>query len=102
MPQEKDGRRYFMSNENIPRRYYYEVDTWVKEQEHPRRRKRIGDQDLVSVDFMTIKIIPEQDITDVSYNTIWGPFEDWDFVEGILAYDYGSEGSRIYPTVAAA
>lgn len=101
MPTDEKRRKYFMSDENIPRRYYYEVDTWVKEKEHPRRRKRLGDDDLVTVDFMTVKVIPEQDSTDVSYITIWGPFPDWDFIEGILGYDYGSEGSRIYPTLAA-
>ena len=92
--------KHFMSDENIPRRYNYEIENWVKEQEHPRRRKRLRDEDLPSVDFMTVKVTPEAEPTDVSYITIWGPFDDWEFVEGILAYDYGSEGSRIYPTAA--
>lgn len=100
MPIDENGKRYFMSDENIPRRHFYEVENWVKEKEHPRRRVRFNDSDLTHVDFMVIKVIPEQDLTDVSYNTIWGPFPDWEFLEGILAYDYGSEGSRVYPTAA--
>jgi hypothetical protein len=97
VPKEK---RYFMSDENIPRRYFYEVENWVKEQEHPRRRARITEDDLPHVDFMVIKVIPEDNLTDVSYNTVWGPFDDWAFIEGILAYDYGDEGSRLYPRAA--
>lgn len=73
----------------------YEIDTWVKEGEHPRRRSRISEDDLPHVDFMVVKITPIDKPTDVSYDTLWGPFEDWDFVEGILEYDYGDEGSRI-------
>lgn len=102
MPTDENGRKYFMTDENIPRRHFYEVDNWVREQEHPRRRTRISEDDLPDVDFMVLKVQPEQDLTDVSYITIWGPFDDWDFVEGILGYDYGAEGSRIYPTASAA
>lgn len=31
---------------------------------------------------------------ELLYETIYGPFEDWDFIEDILEYDFGSEGSR--------
>jgi hypothetical protein len=89
-----------MSDENIPRRYFYEVDSWVREQEHPRRRKRLNEDDLAFVDFVVFKIIPEDQPTDVSYITVYGPMEDWESIEGILAYDYGEEGSRLYPTAA--
>jgi hypothetical protein len=100
VPKDENNKRYFMSDENIPRRHYYKVENWVKSDEWPRRRKRLTDEDLSEIDFMTVEVTPEAKPTDVSYITIWGPFPDWTFVEGILAYDYGSEGSRIYPTAA--
>lgn len=100
MPKDEKGKRYFMTDEKIPRRMFYEIENWVKDNEHPKRRTSIKDDDLPHVDFAVVKITPEQDFTDVSYNTIWGPFPDWQFIEGILAYDYGSEGSRTYPVAA--
>lgn len=100
MPIDENDKRYFMSSENIPRRYFYEVETWVKDREFPRRRKRITDEDLPTVDFMVVKIIPEEDRMNVTYNTIFGPFDEWDFLEAILAYDYGDEGSRQYQRAA--
>jgi len=97
-----DVDKTFMSDENIPRRYNYKVYNWVKEKEHPRRRKRIKESELDTVDFMVVEVEPEDKKQEVTYITIWGPFEDWQNVEGILGYDYGTEGSRIYPTSKAA
>jgi hypothetical protein len=71
----------------------------VKAGEHPRRRsgRRIKERDLPQVDFMVVRVTDESpDVDDkdkVTYNTLWGPFDDWPFVEGFLTYDYGVEGS---------
>lgn len=94
------SRRTFTSAESEPRTYGYEVESWVKDGEHPKRRMSIKDDDLPTVDFMTVKVISTDEPTDVSYITVWGPFPSWDFVEEILGYDYGDEGSRIYPRAA--
>jgi hypothetical protein len=91
-----------MTDENIPRRMYYTVEDWVKMGEWPKREKHLDETDLPTVDFMTVQIKPEDDALNPTYITVWGPMEDWDFVEGILAYDYGEEGSRIYPGAASA
>jgi hypothetical protein len=88
-----------MADRNIPERYNYEITTWVKEGDKSRkRRKKITEDDLKDVDFMIVKSHPENDPKDVTYNTVWGPFEDWHFLEGFLAYDYGDEGSLL-PTL---
>lgn len=102
MPKDEKNRRYFMSDETIPRRFYYEVENWVKEGEHPRRRKRISEDDLATMDFAVFKVTPEDNLTGVTYTTVYGPADDWEFIEGILAYDYGEEGSKIAPDAAAA
>lgn len=66
----------------------------MKAGEHPRRRsgKRITEGDLPQVDFMVVKVTKVDD-DEASYDTLWGPFDDWGFIEGFLAYDYGAEGS---------
>ena len=89
-----------MSQENIPRRYHYQVESWIKEDEYPKQRKRLTDENLMEVDQMLVKIIPDEDPADVQYQTVWGPMEDWDFIEGILGYDYGEDGSRVMPKAA--
>lgn len=99
MPTDEKGK-YFMSQENIPRRYHYDVEYWSKEGEK-KQRKRLTDEDLMKVDMMLIKITPDEDPTDVQYQTVWGPMEDWNFIEGILGYDYGEEGSRLAPATTA-
>src|SRR5438477_316569 len=97
MPEDETGK-YFMSEEKVPHRYYYEIDSWVKEREYPKRRTKITDEDLPSVDFMAVKIRKEDD-DKISYETVWGPMEDYEFIEAILSYDFGDEGSR-NPTAA--
>ena len=83
-----------MADRKIPQRYNYEITSWVRDDDTSRkRRKKITDDDLINVDFMVVKSHPEDDPEDITYNTVWGPFEDWDFLEGFLAYDYGEEGS---------
>lgn len=96
MPEDNEGR-YFMSDENIPRRYHYKVVDWVRAGEHPRRRKKIKESDLPFMDFAVLEVNVEGDNTDVSYVTVYGPADDWEFIEGVLAYDYGEEGSRMAP-----
>lgn len=100
MPADNEGRRYFMSRENIPRRYYYEVDSWVRAGSWPNREDgELTEADLEKMDFAVFRIIPDGKPTAVSFETVYGPAEDWLFIEGILGYDYGEEGSRL-PTAA--
>lgn len=94
MPNDGAGRGTFDSDKDDPEPYKYEVVNWVKAGEHPRRRsgRRIKEKDLPQVDFMVVKAT-KQDDDQTTYDTLWGPFDDWDFIEGFLAYDYGEEGS---------
>lgn len=107
MPYDKAGRGEFESGEDDSVPYKYEVVNWVKAGEHPRRRsgRRIKEKDLPQVDFMVVRVTnddPEADDKDKkSYNTLWGPFDDWAFVEGFLSYDYGVEGSLFQTTTSA-
>lgn len=93
MPPLGNGRGTFTPEGGDDRAHIYKVLNWVKEREWPRRRKRIKDTDLPSVDFMLVEVYPEDEPENISYNTVWGPFDDWDFLEGYLAYDYGEDGS---------
>ena len=99
MPYDKAGRGTFETDEDEPKPYKYEVVKWVKEGEHPRRRsgRRIREKDLATVDFMIVKSTKVDD-DETSYDTLYGPFDDWDFVEGFLRYDYGADGSLFAAT----
>lgn len=89
------GKGSFNSEGKQPRRFIYQVEQWVRSGEHPRRRsgKRIKQEDLPQVDFMVVGSHPEDEPDNITYDTVWGPFDDWDYLEGFLAYDYGDEGS---------
>lgn len=90
-----------MSHENIPRRMYYEILEWVRLGEWPTRIKGAPpDSELPYVDFMVTEIKPEEFEKDRTYETLYGPWEDWDLIERTLGHDYGSEGSRVYPSAA--
>lgn len=93
MPRDDDGKRYFMSDEKIPRKHYYSVDSWVREGEFPRRRKRLNQPDLAHMDLAVFKVYPAEQPTRVGYVTVFGPWETWEDVEGVLEYDFGEEGS---------
>jgi hypothetical protein len=45
-----------------------------------------------------MKVTKEDDPSDVTFVTLYGPFEDWDMIEGMLGYDYGEEGSLFAAT----
>lgn len=94
MPNDGSGRGTFDSDKDDAEPYKYEVVKWVKSGEHPRRRsgRRLTEKQLPEVDFMVVKVIKEDD-DETTFDTLWGPFDDWDFVEGFLGYDYGAEGS---------
>lgn len=94
MPYNGAGKGSFRSDENIPNTFDYEIVNWVRVLEHPRRRsgKRIKENELPYVDFMVVKVTKRDDKVE-SYDTLYGPIEDWDTLEGFLAYDYGEEGS---------
>lgn len=95
MAYDKAGKGEFESEGKNKRRYRYEIDQWNKEDEFPRRRsgKRITQGDLPDVNFLTVKSTPVDEPDKAQYSTVWGPFDDWDFLEEYLAYDYGEEGS---------
>jgi hypothetical protein len=93
MPSLGDGNGSFIPERGDNRPHIYKVLNWVKEREWPRRRKRIGTGDLPKVDFMLVEVYPDDEPDNISYNTVWGPMDNWDFVESYLAYDYGEDGS---------
>jgi len=57
---------------------------------------RLTEDDLHDVDFAVFGVWLEGKPTDVSYVTVYGPIDDWETLEGILAYDFGEEGSLIF------
>ena len=69
--------------------YHYELDKW-KETEG-KWQEEIDDSDLTRVEDLVVKI-ENQETHAVAYNTITGPFEDWEIVEEILGYTWGPEG----------
>jgi hypothetical protein len=71
--------------------YNYSVEKW-KELDGPYREE-IDESDLSKVEHMTIQI-EDQDSGEIGYQNIVGPMESWEFVEDILGYDWGEEGSR--------
>ncbi len=75
--------------------YDYEVIDWrhLNSPDEVKDGDSLTDRNTHNVHEVTIRIEhTESKIT--SYETIRGPFDDWDFVEDVLEYDYGEEGSR--------
>ena len=68
-----------------------------------KEQKKGEPSDLQRVDGMILQVTPEKDEWgNPTYETIFGPFMDYDQVEDILDADYGEEGSRVYPAASAA
>jgi hypothetical protein len=71
--------------------FHYEVESWKDAQGN--QHTDIEDSDLPNVDFMILKVT-NIDTGQSDYETISGPMVDWEYVEDILEYDWGEEGSR--------
>jgi hypothetical protein len=69
--------------------YFYEFVHWREQ----GGDYRTDDPDLTKVDDLVVRITDPSNDKEY-YETITGPMEDWDFVEDILEYDFGKEGSR--------
>lgn len=98
MPYDKAGKGSFEpEGKKDKRKFNYEIESWVKQGDFPHRRsgKRLKVDDLHNVDFMVVRSSPEDEPDNQTFDTVWGPFDDWDFLEGFLAYDYGDEGSLL-------
>jgi len=95
-PKTKKGT--FQTDQNNPVTLEYEVNSWVHDGPSRKRRKVIGTSDLPRVDFMVVQVTAPNG--KIYFDTIWGPFPDWEFIEGLLAYDFGSEGSIEISTTA--
>lgn len=92
MPYDKKEKKgTFQTDQNNPQTLEYEVYNWVKEGRSTKRRTEISDKDLVHVNFMVVQVKTPNG--KLYFDTIWGPFPDWEFVEGLLVYDFGAEGS---------
>ena len=79
----------FYGGKESDEKYTYELEKW-KETEG-KWQEDIDDSDLVRVEDLVVKIENEE-THEVGYNTITGPFEDWEIVEEILEYTWGPEG----------
>jgi hypothetical protein len=93
MPNNGRGTGTFTPDGGDGREYTYELDSWVREGEYPTRMHTIDTADLQEVDFIVIESHPTDDPTDVSFDTLWGPFDDWQSIEIALSADYGETGS---------
>lgn len=76
--------------------YDYEIIDWkhLDETEKHGTAEDLSDRNLHNVDEVTVRIT-NTETGQVSYQTVQGPFDDWEFVEEVLERDYGGEGSRI-------
>ena len=75
--------------------YNYEVVDWIgrNEDEKHGTGEDLTESDLPTAAEVIVKIEDEES-GDVYYETITGEFENWQFIDDILEFDFGSEGSR--------
>ena len=71
--------------------FHYEIEKWRVE--GGEYQDQITESDLPHVGDMIVKITDIEDEL-VYYQTIQGPMDDWQFIEDVLEYDFGKEGSR--------
>jgi|ERR1700728_903199 len=93
MPNDGHGKGTFTPDSGDTDQHYYEIESWVRAGSYPDRETEIETRELPEVDFMVVKVWRAGNEQDVSYDTVWGPFDDWDFLEGYLEYDFGEKGS---------
>lgn len=73
--------------------YNYEFDKWkTATDEEGQWRESIKDSQLSDVTDTLIVKIENPDTGQITYNSITGPFGDWEIVEELLEYDWGPEG----------
>ena len=72
--------------------YEYEAIKW-REEDKPWNEGSPDDSDLPEIESLLVEI-KNIDTGEISYETIHGGMEDWEFVDETLERDWGSEGSR--------
>lgn len=94
MPYDESKNRGTFEPHGKEGEYVYSIESWVREGQWPEREKSPpSESDLIYVDFLITRVHPVNDASNVHYDTVWGPLEKFDMIEGFLAYDFGDEGS---------
>lgn len=59
-----------------------------------RETEDVTARELKRPGYIVYEVVNTEDPTDKKYETIIGPWENWEQIENFLATDWGDEGSR--------
>ncbi len=93
MPYDPDSGTGSFFPEGSETEFTYEIENWYREGSDTKHTSEMDMSDMAEADRATVAVWPTDDPEDVYYDTIWGPFDGYDNVEGFLEYDFGNEGS---------
>jgi hypothetical protein len=103
VPEDENGNKYFYAYEGpqgLGDRYYYKIHSWKELGGEQQIEDEPTEDQLKKADFLVIEIMKEGEpfipviFENVQWETIPGPWESYEQIEGILGEDFGEEGSR--------